>query len=108
MPLHLHQQLGPLMQKLCSGFSWRVSQKLGNARSQLEDWSIMEHKHQHEDAVHDLYYGGSSTSICNTDAERLAALTAARAIVERGYDDCKPRRGLLVVLDAAIDEIKKH
>ncbi|WP_027079911.1 DUF5623 domain-containing protein [Luteimonas mephitis] len=108
MPLHLHQQLGPLMQKLCSGFSWRVSQKLGNARSQLEDWSIMEHKHQHEDAVYDLYYGGSSTSICNTDAERLAALTAARAIVERGYDDCKPRRGLLVVLDAAIDEIKKH
>lgn len=96
------------MQKLCVGFSWRVDQKLGIARSQLEDWSIMEHKHQHEDAVYDLYYGGPSTPVCNTNAERLEVLTTARAIVERGYDDCKPRRELLAALDAAMDEMKKR
>lgn len=105
MPIDLHQQLGPLMQKLCVGFSWRVSEKLGTARSQLEDWSFMEHKHQHEEAVYDLYYGGPSRPVCNTDAERLDVLTTARAIVERGYDDCKPRRGLLAALDAAIGEM---
>ena len=108
MPFDLHQQLGPLMQKLCVGFSWRVDQKLGIARSQLEDWSIMEHKHQHEDAVYDIYYGGPSTPVCKTNAERLEALTAARAIVERGYDDCKPRRELLAALDAAIGEMEKR
>ncbi|EIM00376.1 DUF5623 domain-containing protein [Rhodanobacter denitrificans] len=108
MPFDLHQQLAPLMRKLCVGFSWRVSQKLGIARSQLEDWSIMEHKHQHEDAVYDLYYGGPSKPVCNTDAERLEVLTTARAIVERGYDDCKPRRDLLAALNGAIDEMGKY
>jgi hypothetical protein len=107
MRFDLHQQLGPLMKKLCGGFSWRVSQKLSAARSQLEDWSIMEHKHQHEDAVYDLYYGGPSTPVCNTDAERLQVLTTGRAIVERGYDDCKPRRDLLAAFDAAINELRK-
>ena len=108
MPFDLHQQLGPLMQKLRAGFSWRVSQKLGNARFQLEDWSIAEHQHLHKDAVYDLYNGGPSTPVCNTDAERLEALTAALAIVERGYDSCKPRRDLIAALDAAISEMQKH
>ncbi len=30
------------------------------------------------------------------------------AIVERGYDDCKPRRELLAALDAAMGEMEKH
>lgn len=107
MPFELHQQLAPLMQKLRGGFSWRVSQKLGMARSQLEDWSIMEHKHQHEDAVYDLYYGWPSAG-CNTNAERLQVLSMVRAIIDRGYDDCKPRRDLLAVIDAAVADVGKH
>lgn len=31
----------------------------------------MEHKHQHDDAVYNLYYDGPRTPICNMDAERL-------------------------------------
>lgn len=108
MPFDLHQQLAPLMRKLCVGFSWRVSQKLGIARSQLEDWSIMEHKHQHEDAVYDLYYGGPSTPVCKTDVERMEVLATARAIVVRGYNDCRPRRDLLAAIDAAIGEMGKY
>ena len=108
MPFDLHQQLGPLMQKLRAGFSWRVGQKLSSTRSQLEDWSIAEHQHLHKDAVYDLYNGDPSTPICNTDTERLEALTAALAIVERGYDNCKPRRDLIAALDAAISEMQKR
>jgi len=105
MPIELHKQLGPLIQKLCDGFSWRVSQKLGSARSQLEEWVINEHKHNHAEVVYDLYYGGPSGPIFTTDAERLEGLTLARSIVERGYDDCKPRRELLAALDAALAEV---
>lgn len=108
MPFDLHQQLGSLMKKLRVGFSSRVSQKLDIARSQLEDWSIMEHKHQHDSAAYDLYYGGPSTPVCSTHAECLDALMTARVIVERGYEDCKPRRELLATLDSAINEMGKR
>lgn len=108
MPFELHQQLGPLMQKLCAGFTWRVSQKLGLARSMLEEWSIEEHKYKHPDAAYNLYYGGPSLPLCNTDTERLGALAEARRILERGYDDCRPRRNVLAALDAAIDEMNKQ
>ena len=108
MPFELHQMLGHLMQKLCGGFSWRASKKLSVARSQLEDWSILEHKDQHEDVVYDLYYGRRSTSVCSTNAERLETLMTARAIVDRGYGDCKPKRELLAALDVAIGEMEKQ
>ncbi|MBS0576414.1 MAG: DUF5623 domain-containing protein [Proteobacteria bacterium] len=106
MPFELHQQLAPLMKKLSAGFSWRVRQKLSSARFRLEQWSVKEHKQIHEDAAYDLYCGGPSMPWCKTDAERLEVLTTARAIVERGYDDCKPRRELLAALDAGIAEME--
>ncbi|MBH1429857.1 DUF5623 domain-containing protein [Stenotrophomonas maltophilia] len=106
MPLELHQQLGSLLKTLCHDFSWRVGQKLNVARSQLEDWSLIEHRQ--EEGVDDLYFGGPSESICETTAECLEALTKARRIVERGYDDCKPRRELLATLDLAIAELSKR
>jgi hypothetical protein len=107
MPFELHQQLGPLMQGLAAvGFSSRVNAKLITARSELEDWSIMEHRDQLGDAVYDIYYGGPRAIYGSTDAERLEMLEMARAIVERGYDDCKPRRTLLATFDAAIGEME--
>ena len=105
MPIELHRKLGPLMQKLCAGFSWRVSEKIGAARAQLEEWAIHEHKNDHADVVYDLYYGGPSIPVCNTDAERFEAISEARAIAEIGYQDCKPRRELIAALDAGIAEM---
>lgn len=104
MPFHLHKKLGPLMQRLSWGFSPRVQRKLEAARSDLENWSISEHKDQHDD-VYDIYYGGPHSFFDGTNQERLDALTAARTVVCQGYDDCKPRRELLAVLDAAINDL---
>lgn len=105
MPFDLHQQLGPLMQRLHEGFSSRVQHKLATARSELENWSIMEHKHQHDD-VFDIYYGGLLSFVETTRLERIEMLMAARAIVVQGYEDCKPRRELLTTFDAALSELE--
>lgn len=107
MSFNLHQKLALLMRSLCVGFSGRVDKKLSTARSRLEDWLISEHENLHGDAVHHLYYDSSIVPVCKTDAERLAALTAARAIVVCGYDECKPRRALLAAIDSAISEMRK-
>ncbi|NHQ86832.1 DUF5623 domain-containing protein [Iodobacter sp. HSC-16F04] len=107
MPFELHLQLSPLMQALSSGFMSRVSMKLLRARSSLNEWVIREHKHEHPDVVYDLYYGPQRSPLCKTDAERLEVLSQARIIVERGYDDCKPRRILLDALDAGMTEVAK-
>lgn len=105
MPIEMHKQLGSLMQRLSMGFSSRVRQKLEVARFSLEDWAINEHRHEHSDVVYDLYTGGPNLPVFDTDADRLAALKDAHAIVEKGYDDCKPRRELLAALDAGIAEV---
>ncbi|WP_329832763.1 DUF5623 domain-containing protein [Stenotrophomonas geniculata] len=105
MPIDLHKELGPLMQKLGSGFSWRVSQMLSSVRSQLEDWSLMEHKHSDDEGLYNLYYGGPGSALCDSDEDRLVALRLAKAIVQRGYADCKPKREVMAALDAAIAEV---
>ncbi|MPS81771.1 MAG: hypothetical protein E2591_27250 [Achromobacter sp.] len=107
MPLDLHQQLGPLVAGLASStlFSTRVHRNLSSMRSNLEDWSLMEHKDQLGDAVYDIYYGGPIL-VGNSKAELAEILATARAIVERGYDDCKPRRQMFAVFDAAINGIE--
>lgn len=108
MAFSLHKQLGPLMQGICSAaWPWRVRQKLSSARSELEEWSIKEHSVQQGRAVYDIYYGGSHAVYANSAAELMAMLTTARAIVERGYGDCKPRRNLLAAFDAALNEVGK-
>ncbi|MBS2510741.1 DUF5623 domain-containing protein, partial [Salmonella enterica subsp. enterica serovar 1,4,[5],12:i:-] len=81
-----------------------MRQKLSSARSELEEWSIKEHSVQQGRAVYDIYYGGSRAVYANSAAELMAMLTTARAIVERGYGDCKPRRNLLAAFDAALNE----
>lgn len=107
MQLELHRELGHLLQQLV-GFSWRVTQKLGTARSRLDEWSVLEHKHLNNEVASDLYYGGRNIRFCTTDAERLDGLSKARALVGRGYDECKPRREILAIFDAAIGEVHKR
>jgi hypothetical protein len=108
MDFELHQQLGAFIKGLTGGFSWRMAQKLSLIRSDLEDWSLMEHRGKHGDSAYDLYYGSWSGEVGDTDVKRSQMLTAARAIIERGYEDCKPRRELLVVFDSAINEVEKR
>lgn len=104
MPFDFHDRLGSLMQGLSIGFSARVSKKLSALRSDLEDWSLMEHKDTHGDAAYDMYYGRSNIEYADTDVKRLDMLTTARSIIAGGYDDCKPRRKALEVIDAALSE----
>ena len=65
----------------------------------------MEHKDAPGDDVYDIYYGPGHPHIFMSDAERLAALTRVRAILERGYEECKPRRLLIEAVDVAIAEV---
>lgn len=106
MALELHRQLGDLMQRL-SGvpLSWRLGRKLSMQRSLLEDWALVEHRNSHGPSVDDLYYGGPSRPDLVTQPERLEALAKAKALVERGYNDCKPRHDLIATLDAVAAEI---
>jgi hypothetical protein len=107
MALELHRQLGDLMQRL-SGvpLSWRMGSKLSMQRSLLEDWALAEHREKHGSSVaDDLYYGGPSRPGLVTHTERLQALAKAKALVERGYNDCKPRHDLIATLDAVAAEI---
>lgn len=106
MSFDLHQQLGPLVQGLasCTIFSRRVQRNLSCMRSDLEDWSLMEHKDQLGNDAYDIYYGGRM-AIGNSKTELVEMLLMARAIVEQGYVDCKPRRQLLAVFEAAVSDL---
>ncbi|HET7329911.1 DUF5623 domain-containing protein [Dyella sp.] len=107
MPVELHRQLGELMQQLSVvSLSWRVHNNLMRQRVLLEDWALQEHQRmQGSSMTSDLYYGGPSRPALTTHTERLWALAKAKALVEQGYNDCKPRRELIAALDAAASEI---
>ncbi len=106
MPIHFHRELGPLLQGLTSTtfFSRRVHQNLLAIRSDLEDWLFKEYKDHLGNEVYDIYYGGRSL-VGGSEVEIVEMLLMAKSLVERGYADCKPRRQLLAVLDAATNEL---
>lgn len=87
------------------GFSHRVDLKLTRVRANLEDWMGHEHGGPATDGV---YYGGPHRPLLSTPEERLKALAEARAIVERGYNECKPRRELIAVLDEAAADVGRR
>lgn len=104
LSLEQHDALGALFYSLSlTRFSSRVSYKLQSYYSRLEDWAFNEHG---EDAPNDLYFGRGSVVKLGADVDVLAALCSAREIIESGYNDCKPRRELVVALSAAIDEVR--
>jgi len=106
MAVELHHRLGVLMQGLSEiGFSHRVDLKLTRVRANLEDWMGHEHGGPATDGV---YYGGPHRPLLSTPEERLKALAEARAIVERGYNECKPRRELIAVLDEAAADVGRR
>ena len=72
--------------------------KLQSFHSQLENWALIEHGNN---APNDIYYGRIERPELSNRADVAAALRSAKDIVDRGYNDCKPRRELIAVLDAA-------
>lgn len=74
----------------------RVSNKLAQQRSLPEGWAM--EKHMRERGASDIQY-------LKTQDERLEALAKAKALVERGYVACKPRRELLATLGAAMADL---
>lgn len=102
LPIDQHVELGKLLQTLIHGrWSNRVRDKLDHHRSELEDWMFSEHGSSPPD---DVYYGRDHETYVDAN-ERRTALAKAKKIVERGYNECKPRRLLMAALDAALDEI---
>lgn len=108
MSLHHHRQLAGLMQQiLVIPLSTRVWSKLRAQSSRLEEWALAEHRVEHGPSVVDnLYFGGSNTPL-PTRVESLKMLATANALIDRGYEDCKPRRELLAALAAATAEISR-
>lgn len=104
LPLESHLQLGRFLQQLARvSLSWRTGSKLTQLRSRLDDWAFIEH--DHVEAVEKLYYGAGELPPLDTPEDRQRTLADARRIVEQGYNDCRPRREVLAVLDAIKAEL---
>lgn len=101
MSLNAHRVVGEFFQRLAShALPWRLGNKVGRQRALLEDWADIElRNHPGDDVSHDLYYGGPSREAFPSSGAIIEALAEVRALVEREYNDCKPRTELLAVLD---------
>jgi hypothetical protein len=106
MRRELHMELGALiMQTDDVDLSEKIHNKLRvHYRSRLEEWANLEYPGS--DLGYEAYYGQRNLKYFGSRAQKLAALARAKAIVEEGYNDCKPRRALLAAIDAFIDGIK--
>jgi hypothetical protein len=102
----LHMELGALIMQIDDiELSDKVRSKLRvHYRSELENWANLEHPGS--DVGYEAYYGQQKLKYFGSRVQKLAALARARAIVEEGYNDCKPRRELLSAIDAFIVGIK--
>ncbi|AOE83764.1 DUF5623 domain-containing protein [Pseudomonas sp. TCU-HL1] len=111
MPLEVHSTIGPIFQKLCSssvkkaGITGRVYDRLNNARSLLEDWAYAEHKGNITREIEETLYYVAGVEECQTHQEAVDAITAVRIGILNGYQECKPRRDLLVLIDGALKEV---
>lgn len=99
MPIADHMTLGSILRGLAwSHVSSRTYAKLTATLSRLDDWSMCEHPNESSQTLSDLYYG-SDRQHYNSVAEQRAGLADARRLVTSGYNDCRPRRELLAVLE---------
>jgi len=106
MSTELHMELGALLMRINGmKLSSKVNDRLRiHYRSKLEDWANFEHSGS--DLGYEAYYGQQHLERFNSKAQNLAGLARAKAIVEEGYNDCKPRRELLAAIDAFSNGIK--
>lgn len=99
MSLKQHQALGIILRGLAwSDLSGRVHDKLGTILSTLDDWSTYEHSNESSVTLSDLYYGDERAKYLKLD-EQLQGVSEARVLILAGYNECRPRRDILEVLN---------
>lgn len=99
MSLKQHQALGVILRGLAwSNLSGRVHDKLSTTISTLDDWSAYEHSNESSMTLGDLYYGDVREKYLALDGQ-LRGADEARALILAGYNECRPRRDILKVLD---------
>ncbi|HBO94750.1 MAG TPA: hypothetical protein DD667_15820 [Gammaproteobacteria bacterium] len=97
MSIKQHQALGIILRGLAwSDLSVPVLEKLSSAISRLDDWSFLEHPDG--TGLDDLYYGDKRATYAAFE-DVLKGVAKARALIVAGYDECRPRRDLLIVLE---------
>lgn len=100
MPLNQHQALGIILRGLAwSDLSGRPHDRLSAILSTLDDWVTYEHAGESSSMLNDLYYGDERANYLTLE-EQLQGLNAARSLTLSSYNECRPRRDILKVLDA--------
>lgn len=96
MSIKQHQELGIILRGLAwSDLSVPVLEKLSSAISRLDDWSFLEHPDG--TGLHELYYGDKRAAYA-TFEDVLKGVAKACSLIVTGYNECRPRRDLLAVL----------
>ncbi|AQZ32755.1 hypothetical protein BHQ29_05335 [Pseudomonas sp. LPH1] len=113
MSLEMHTTIGPILHKLCNssrraaGVTARVYEKLDQVRSRLEDWAFMEHPGGITAEVDAKLYYGPAVDGYATPQDSLKAIETVRALLLRGYEECKPRAQMLAKIESAAADLQK-
>lgn len=106
MSIKHHQELGIILRGLAwSDLSTRMLDKLSATISLMDDWSHLEHSDESSIVHHDLYYGDERATYAAFD-EVMTGVIRARSIILAGYNECRPRRDLLAMLDAVERDVQ--
>lgn len=73
--------------------------KLSDTISTLDDWSTLEYPHESSTTLDNLYYGKERAKYHSID-ELRQGVRKARTLILAGYNECRPRREILKILDA--------
>lgn len=100
LPKATHERLGKLLSSVSTaGLSSIAYKHVLHIRSELDDWSWLEHKSVKTDAM-DFYYSSSSLDIRGREAV-LKALSEIRSLLAGSYQECAPKRRILATVDKA-------
>lgn len=111
MSLELHMRVGPMLHKLCcssaksTGITARTYGKINAVRSRLEDWVFIEHKAAITREVEERLYYGAAVDGYSSPQQALGAIESVVSALRSGYGECKPRRELLALLEAAAEGV---
>lgn len=100
MSLKQHHALGIILRGLAwSDLSGHSHNRLSTILSTLDDWATYEHVCESSTMLNDLYYGDERANYLTLE-EQSQGLGAARSLILSGYNECRPRRDIMKVLDA--------
>lgn len=105
MPIAQHKALGVILKGLAwSDLPDRSHEAIQSALSRLDDWANYEHRDVPSHELDALYMVGERAAL-NSPSEQLTAIAAARTVIRNGYNDCRPRRVMLELLDSLECEV---